>query len=110
MRKDQFEVLRYKNVFLRSSSYTLPGVVSVVLEAGVDDSIVGGDEAVLVAAVKVDTVRVEKQPVPSCGQHIKVTGPNKYYCFQTFTKLSGLANNIWLCVDIGEFAPNLLDE
>ena len=38
-------------------------MVRVVLEAGVDDPVVRRDEAVLVAAVKVDTVTVEKQAV-----------------------------------------------
>ena len=41
-------------------------MVSVVLEAGVDDPIVRRDETVLVAAVKVDTVTVEKQTVSKC--------------------------------------------
>ena len=53
-------------------------MVRVVLEAGVDDSVVRGDEAVLVAAVKVDAVHVEKQAVPSY-QHFNQTGLNKYY-------------------------------
>ena len=43
----------------------IPGVMSVVLEAGVDDSVVRRDEAVLVTAVKVNTVTVEKQAVSS---------------------------------------------
>ena len=41
-------------------------MVSVVLEAGVDDPVVGGDEAVLVTTVKVNTVTVEKQAVSKC--------------------------------------------
>ena len=36
-------------------------MVSVVLEAGVDDAVMGGDEAVFVATVKVDTVGVEEK-------------------------------------------------
>jgi len=36
-------------------------MVSVVLEAGVDDAIVWGDEAVLVATVQVDAVGVEEK-------------------------------------------------
>ena len=48
------------------SVHGAPGVVSVVLEAGVDDPVVRRDEAVLVAAVKVDSVTVEKQAVPKC--------------------------------------------
>ena len=42
-------------------------MVGVVLEAGVDDSIVGGDEGVLVAAVEVHAVRVEEEAVPTHG-------------------------------------------
>ena len=41
----------------------LPGVMSVVLEAGVDEAVVGGNEAVLVAAVEVHAVGVEEQTV-----------------------------------------------
>ena len=45
------------------SVHRAAGVVGVVLEAGVDDPVVRRDEAVFVAAVKVDTVTVEKQAV-----------------------------------------------
>jgi len=38
-------------------------VVGVVLEAGVDEPVVGRNEAVLVAAVKVDAVSVEEEPI-----------------------------------------------
>ena len=34
----------------------VPGVVGVVLEAGVDHAVVGGDELVLVAAVQIHAV------------------------------------------------------
>ena len=37
--------------------------MSVVLEAGVDEAVVGGNEAVLVAAVEVHAVGVEEQTV-----------------------------------------------
>ena len=36
-------------------------MVGVVLEAGVDDRIVGGDEAMLIAAVEVHTIGVEEE-------------------------------------------------
>ena len=36
-------------------------MMCVVLEAGVDDAVMGGNEAVLVATVKVDTIGVEEK-------------------------------------------------
>ena len=38
-------------------------MMRVVLETGVDDPVVGRDEAVLVTTVKVNTVAVEKQTI-----------------------------------------------
>ena len=48
-----------------------PGVVGVVLEAGVDDAVVRGDEGVLVAAVEVHAVCVEEEAVPGHGSVIR---------------------------------------
>ena len=45
-------------------------MVGVVLEAGVDDAVVRGDEGVLVAAVEVHAVRVEEEAVPGHGSVI----------------------------------------
>ena len=39
----------------------LPSMVGIVLEAGVDDPIVRGDEAVLIATVEVHAVGVEEE-------------------------------------------------
>jgi len=36
-------------------------MVGVVLEAGVDDTIVGGDEAMFIATVEVHTIGVEEE-------------------------------------------------
>ena len=52
----------------------LPGVVSVMLEAGVDEAVVWRNEAVLVAAVKVDAVCVEEEAVS--GGNIKMLSAN----------------------------------
>ena len=54
---------RQKKPAVVGSVHTAPGMVGVVLEAGVDDPVMRRDEAVLVTAVKVNTVAVEKQAV-----------------------------------------------
>ena len=45
------------------SVHGAPGMVGVVLEAGVDDPVVRRNEAVLVTTVEVNTVTVEKQTI-----------------------------------------------
>ena len=41
----------------------VPGMMCIMLKTGVDDSIVRRNETVLVAAVKVDAVSVEEEPI-----------------------------------------------
>ena len=54
---------RQEEAAVVGSVHGAPGVVGVVLETGVDDPVVGRDEAVLVTAVEVNTVTVEKQTI-----------------------------------------------
>lgn len=53
---------------LQRASNVKPGVVSVMLEACVDKAVVWRNKAVLVAAVKVDTVCVEEEPVSGANE------------------------------------------
>ena len=54
---------RQEEAAVVGSVHGAAGMVSVVLEAGVDDTIVRRDKAVLVPTVKVNTVTVEEQTI-----------------------------------------------